>query len=430
MIHKRREYDAVIAGSGPGRATIARELSRKGKEVLILEWGNNDPIRGTFGQMLPQAFVPGKSLLFTGQFLGIIRGITTGGSSLFYCATAFEPPVAMLKSYGVDIADEAVEIRSELPIGPLSDELMSPAGARFLKSALDLGYDARKLNKFIYQDRCKKDCDKCSYGCPYGAKWTARNFVEEAMQNGAELINNAKVEKVIVENDRAAGLQYRHKGDSHQAQSQQVIIAAGGIGSPMILQKSGIKGVGRDFFFDPLWFVFGTVKNGGSGKGIQMCAGIHFEDDGIVMTDFNMSRILKTAFDIEVFRFEQAFRYADVVPIMIKVRDSLGGRITESGWVWKPLQHTDKRKLRKGREHARKILKHMGAENIYNSWVIAAHPGGTVQIGQHLDADLQTEIENLYVCDCSVIPKESGLPPTFTILSLAKRLAKHLLASD
>ena len=69
----------------------------------------------------------------------------------------------------------------------------------------------------------------------------------------------------------------------------------------------------------------------------------------------------------------------------------------------------------------------MGATDIYNSWLLAAHPGGTIKIGEHLDTQLQTEIENLYVCDCSVIPEELGLPPTFTILSLGKRLAKHLM---
>jgi hypothetical protein len=29
-----------------------------------------------------------------------------------------------------------------------------------------------------------------------------------------------------------------------------------------------------------------------------------------------------------------------------------------------------------------------------------------------------------------VIPEELGLPPTFTILSLGKRLAKHLMKTD
>jgi hypothetical protein len=186
--------------------------------------------------------------------------------------------------------------------------------------------------------------------------------------------------------------------------------------------------VGQDFFFDPLWFVYGTINNGGSGKGLQMCSGIHFEDEGIVMTDFNMNPKLKALFDCQVFRPDQAVNFANVVPIMIKVRDGLGGRITDAGWVWKPLTASDKHKLRTGRRHARRILENMGARDIYNSWLLAAHPGGTVKIGEHLDSQLQTQIENLYVCDCSVIPEELGLPPTLTILSLGLRLAKHLLA--
>jgi choline dehydrogenase-like flavoprotein len=161
-----------------------------------------------------------------------------------------------------------------------------------------------------------------------------------------------------------------------------------------------------------------------------MCAGIHFAEEGIVMTDFNMTRMLKTLLDLEVFRFGQVFNYPNVVPIMIKVRDGLGGHITDAGWVWKPLKSSDRHKLRTGRKHAQRILKNMGATDIYNSWLLAAHPGGTVKIGEHLDPQLQTRIENLYVCDCSVIPEELGLPPTFTILSLGKRLAKHLMKTD
>jgi choline dehydrogenase-like flavoprotein len=41
-------------------------------------------------------------------------------------------------------------------------------------------------------------------------------------------------------------------------------------------------------------------------------------------------------------------------------------------------------------------------------------------------SDLKTEFDNLYVCDCSVIPEAWGLPPTLTIIGLGKRLAKHL----
>ena len=172
-----KEFDAIVVGSGPGGATVARELSLHGKKVLILEWGDNDPVKGTFRQLVSRALIPGKGLMITGQLLQMIRGITAGGSSLLYCGTAFDPPANMLGAYGVDISKEVSEIKNEVPVSPLSDELVSPAGKVFMESALDLGYDCKKLNKFIYQDKCRPNCQLCSYGCPYGAKWNARNFV-------------------------------------------------------------------------------------------------------------------------------------------------------------------------------------------------------------------------------------------------------------
>jgi len=47
-----------------------------------------------------------------------------------------------------------------------------------------------------------------------------------------------------------------------------------------------------------------------------------------------------------------------------------------------------------------------------------------------VDRNLKTRFDNFYVCDCSVIPEEWGLPPTYTLLALGKRLAKHLLGRE
>jgi choline dehydrogenase-like flavoprotein len=71
-------------------------------------------------------------------------------------------------------------------------------------------------------------------------------------------------------------------------------------------------------------------------------------------------------------------------------------------------------------------LRRTNHEQSNKTWYLAAHPGGTVKVGDLLDSDLKTEYDNLYVCDCSVIPEAWGLPPTATIIGLGKRLAKHL----
>ncbi len=57
-----------------------------------------------------------------------------------------------------------------------------------------------------------------------------------------------------------------------------------------------------------------------------------------------------------------------------------------------------------------------------------AHPGGTAAVGEVVDKNLETEIENLFVADASVFPRAPGAPPVLTILALAKRLAKHVVS--
>jgi choline dehydrogenase-like flavoprotein len=75
---------------------------------------------------------------------------------------------------------------------------------------------------------------------------------------------------------------------------------------------------------------------------------------------------------------------------------------------------------------ARDILAASGAKKVFKSWHFAAHPGGSVRIGEALDANLETPTRNLFVCDASAIPQPWGLPPTLTLLCLGQRLGEHL----
>jgi choline dehydrogenase-like flavoprotein len=423
------DCDVIVVGTGPGGAMVARDLALKGKKVLILERGGRPVLRGSFLQYLLYQCIPGHSMLFTPQLLGMVRGLTAGGSSVFYYGTCFPVPFEMLKSHGIDIASEVKELKKELPIAPLKDGIMGPKAKLIKDTAQKLGYSWEKLDKFMYQDRWTRDQKHGDfyYGDPNNVKWSARVLVDEAVADGAKLVTKARVDKVIIENGQARGVEYRHAGKVTRAFAPVVVVAAGGIGSPVILRKSGFADAGYDYFFDPLISVVGYVKGMGNDKELPMSAGALMHDEGYVMTDMALPKMLNTVFALAALRFHRLFSHKRAVRIMIKARDTLGGRLTDSGGVRKWLVKEDREKLEKGYRRAREILEKAGASGIYKTWKLAAHPGGTVKIGEILDADLQTrKVKNLYVCDCSVIPEAWGLPPTLTILGLSKRLAKKL----
>ena len=250
-----KTYDAIIIGSGPGGATVARELSKKGKKVLILERGKDPKVKGS----LLQTMSTFRAIPTTGK-TPIITQIVAGGATFSFCGAAVEPPYEMFDEHGIDLKEYVAETKKDVGIEPLPDELIGPMTKRIMDSAQDLGYDWQKLPKFIDASKCRPGCWKCTYNCPYGAKWTARAFAAEAVNNGGDFITNAKVENINIENNTATGVVYSSEGKKVTVEAPLVILSAGGMYSPKLLEKAGIEGVGKNFFFDPLLLVTGIVK--------------------------------------------------------------------------------------------------------------------------------------------------------------------------
>ena len=422
-----QNMDVIIVGSGPGGATVAKELSKRKMRVLILEWGDYSPSVGSFWQA-SKTILPGKGLLFTPQMLALYRAITTGGSSVLFYATAFPVPFDTLKSYGIDIENEVKELWEELPVAPVKDEMVGPMAKRIMNSAIELGYNWQKLNKIMYQDKWRPGYKFGHYGDPHQVKWDARRFIEEALTNGAKIINGAKVNKVILERKKALGVEFTRKFRKYRVFAPKIVVSAGGIGTAVILRESGLKRAGYDFFIDPLIGVRGTLKDiDVPNSEIPMTAGVHLEEEGYMMTDMAHPFAVSAMFAAGVLRFHKIFSRRKTLQIMIKAKDELGGKLTDKGGVRKILDKREKQKLQRGYDRACKILKNAGAKSIFMTGYTAAHPGGTVKIGDLVDSNLMTEYEDLYVCDCSVFPEACGIPPTTTIMGLGKRLAKHLV---
>jgi choline dehydrogenase-like flavoprotein len=111
------------------------------------------------------------------------------------------------------------------------------------------------------------------------------------------------------------------------------------------------------------------------------------------------------------------------------VMEGLAGGLQQNGRFYKELSKQDLRKLEKGEQVARQIVRNAGGKHIFKSSLSAGHMVGTIRIKQHVDAKLQTEYDNLHICDASVIPENVKIAPTLTLICMGKYLANHLLSA-
>ena len=426
-----RRADVVVAGTGPGGATVARQLARAGKRVLLLEKGRWHKLIGNHFTAL--MMVDRLGMQWTEEGINVVRAFTAGGSTIMYCGSSADPPAWLKTRYGLDLDPYAAETKKELGVAPLPDDVIGDAGMRLMGAANTLGYAFEKLPKFIDPEKCRRRCGgTCMLGCPYGAKWTAREYLTDAMEAGAELITRAEVQHVTIEDGVATGVVASTPDGPLTVHAETVILAAGGLGTPCILQRSGVDEAGRGIFLDPLVFVTGAYDGRGTSQGPPMSVGTYaMLDEGILLSElidpwgmWLLMCAVQNPLKLGEFR-----RYRRQLGLMVKIGDERSGFITMDGRISKPLSDRDRQRLNRGASISRQILLEAGCDptSIMVGPVRGAHPGATARVGEVVDQNLQTRIENLYVSDASVIPEALDRPVVLTVVSLAKRLAEHLL---
>jgi choline dehydrogenase-like flavoprotein len=428
------EAEVIIVGSGPGGAALARDLARRRKKVLLLERGIDHRSRFYYGTYLgPLVYCDRASLLFTQEGLNIVRPLMLGGATSMFCGCAAPPPPWLRDTYGVNIDAEVGEIMRELEVAPLPEDLRGRASTRIARAAQSLGYHWEPQLKFMRPARATPfDCGaKCMLGCRCGAKWNAAEFVDEAVAAGATLRLRARVDRVLIEGESCAGVAGALEGRPFTAHADIVVLAAGGIGTPRILQASGFHEAGVGMTMDTTVMVYGFGKEPGIGKEPPMTWSWENPEEGYMLSTladpwllFPMIMLLKGV------RYPFYWpRWDRLLGVMIKLKDEVSGGVFPDGRISKPTTNRDSARLAGAQRVCERILAEAGADPsaVFVTPQRGTHPSGTVRLGVMLDQDLQTRVKGLYVCDASVFPEALDRPTVLTIMGLAKRLASHLL---
>nr|MCR5295301.1 GMC family oxidoreductase N-terminal domain-containing protein [Lachnospiraceae bacterium] len=278
-----------------------------------------------------------------------------------------------------------------------------------------MGLDPQVTPKFLRKPVCA-NCGHCAIGCPTGIKWDTRELVAEAIEKGAVLISGCRVKKLLIAGNEVTGVVAQMGLKEVTYRADLVMLAAGGFGTPAILEASGIE-CEKTLFVDPVLCVAGVRK--GFGQDRQLLMPFYSREDGYMLSPY---------LDYLSFFFDKRWRYPkeDIVSVMIKMADDGRGGV-EGGRIHKKNTKADMERLRRGVRQCREILGRMGIprEETFLGILNAGHPGGMLPLTAETKESLHDGRlpANLYVADSTLFPESAGLPPILTIMALAMEAA-------
>ncbi len=251
--------DVVVVGSGAGGAVAAARLAEAGLDVVVLEEGDQVETAEMVGDPLAafRRMYRGRGLTAT---VGIPRiplplGRTLGGTTVVNSGTCFRAPGFVLDTWarefglrglgegGLDPWYQRVE--ADLSVAPVPEEHLGGNSLVFRRGAERLGYAGGPI------PRNAKDCRAtgvCVFGCPRGAKQSMQvSYLPRARDAGARLLVRTRVDRLLREGDRVAGVEGtvlgrdgRPEAHGFSVRARTTVLAAGAVHTPLLLAASGL----------------------------------------------------------------------------------------------------------------------------------------------------------------------------------------------
>jgi choline dehydrogenase-like flavoprotein len=263
--------EAVVIGSGAGGAMCAKELQGR-FQVTILEAGREfRPLKASLpllGQLRKTRLLfdtgeigwifAAMKIRKAGSGMILVSGSGSGGTTTISTGNAIRLD-RDLRELGIDLDEEFAELYDEIPIFAGHQEKWRPLTRQFFAICREMKLEPRTMPKMGDYAHCR-NCGRCVLGCPHGIKWDSRQLLQQAQQNGARLLASHRALRIVHEKGRAHGVLARHGLKKKWFPADLVILAAGGLGTPLVLQDSGIT-CDAKLFVDPVLCVAAEMKD-------------------------------------------------------------------------------------------------------------------------------------------------------------------------
>jgi choline dehydrogenase-like flavoprotein len=276
----RLRVDVCVIGSGAGGAVVAARAATAGRTVALLEEGPyvaGDAVVHDEHAMVAALYKEHGLQTTVDLGMTILQGRALGGTTHVNNAICFriddpsllpgrgEGVLEEWRGLGCDVDADALRtsydrVEAELGVARIPDPLVGASGHALLDGWRALDPAAPAAGVFRKNIRGCIGCGYCNYACPYGHKASAlETYVRDVAELGGHVVPGCKAERLVRRDDHVAAVEARlSDGTPLTVEAGAVVVAAGAIGSSVLLLRSGLRrNVGSRFSFNAATPVLG-----------------------------------------------------------------------------------------------------------------------------------------------------------------------------